>query len=180
MVGARGIRSKKLWEHQYREAYARTLEGKGVEWDGDDNVKHMCEQVKQAVVESAREVCGSVRVGERTQRVWWNDEIKAAIRRNELLVVSDEETKERCMEEYREEKRKVRRGVYQSKKKVNEHFGREMNEDVNGNRKLFWKEVSNVKGGELQQSKGWKWEAGTEGGRSEKDLEGVFFKICIV
>ena len=29
----------------------------------DNNVKHMWEQVKLAVVESAREVCGSVRVG---------------------------------------------------------------------------------------------------------------------
>ena len=38
-----------------------------------------------------------------------------------------------------------------------------MNEDVNGNMKLFWKELSNVKrreDGELQQNKGWKWEAG--------------------
>ena len=41
-----------------------------------------------------------------------------------------------------------------------------MNENMNGNRKLFWKE--------LQQSKGWKWEVGTRGGRSVKDLEGVF------
>ena len=38
-----------------------------------------------------------------------------------------------------------------------------MNGDVNGNRKLFWKEVSNKKGGELQHNKGWKWEVGTEG-----------------
>ena len=34
-----------------------------------------------------------------------------------------------------------------TKKKVNEQFGRKMNDDVNGNRKLFLKEVSNVKGG---------------------------------
>ena len=46
-----------------REGYARSFEGKGVEWDGDDNVEHMWEQVKRAMVESAREVCGSVRVG---------------------------------------------------------------------------------------------------------------------
>ena len=40
-----------------------------------------------------------------------------------------------------------------------------MNEDVNGNKKLFLK-VSNAKGGkvELQQSRGWKWEASTGGG----------------
>ena len=39
------------------------LRGKRVEGDGDDNVKHMWKQVKWAMVESAREVCGSVRVG---------------------------------------------------------------------------------------------------------------------
>ena len=37
--------------------------------------------------------------------------------------------------------------TYKSKKKLNEQFGRKMNEDVNGNMKLFWKEVSNAKGG---------------------------------
>ena len=46
-------------------------------------------------------------------------------------------TKERFIEAYREEKRKVKRCIIQSKKKVNEQFGRKMNEDVNGNRKFF-------------------------------------------
>ena len=41
VVGARRIRSKKLREYQYREGYSRSLEGKGVEWDGDNNVEHM-------------------------------------------------------------------------------------------------------------------------------------------
>ena len=35
------------------------------------------------------------------------------------------------------EKRKVKRCIYQSKKEIQEQFGRKMNEDVNGNRKLF-------------------------------------------
>ena len=50
-----------------------------------------------------------------------------------------------------------------------------MNEDVNRNRKLFRKEVSYAKGGkvELQQNKGWKWEAGTGGGQSERDLYNI-------
>ena len=51
------------------------------------------------------------------------------------------------MEAYREEKRKIKRCIYESKNKLNEQFGRKMNEDVNANKKLFWKEVSNVKGG---------------------------------
>ena len=44
----------------------------------------MWEQVKQAMVESARQVCFSVRVvGKNPKCVWWNNEIKAAIKRNE-------------------------------------------------------------------------------------------------
>ena len=41
VVGARRIRTEKLKEHQYREGYARSPEGKGVEWDGDNNFEHM-------------------------------------------------------------------------------------------------------------------------------------------
>ena len=47
--------------------------------------------------------------------MWWNDEIIAVVRRKEVLAASDEEAKERCMEMYREEKRKVKRCIYQSK-----------------------------------------------------------------
>ena len=47
-------------------------------------------------------------------------------------------------------KRKVKRCIYQNKKKVNEQFGRKMNEEVNGNRKLFWKEMSNAKGAKVE------------------------------
>ena len=63
VVGARSIRSEKPKEHQSTEEYARSLEGKGVEWDGNNNFEHIWEQVKRVMVESARKVCGSVRVG---------------------------------------------------------------------------------------------------------------------
>ena len=46
------------------------------------------------------------------------------------------------MEAYREEKRKVKRCIYQSKKEVNEQFGRKMNEEVKGK----WETV--LEGGE--------------------------------
>ena len=67
------------------------------------------------MVESARVVCGSVRVGGKTPKsVWWNDEIKAAVRSKEAtwnggVGSCDEKTKERCMEAYREETRKVKK-----------------------------------------------------------------------
>ena len=66
------------------------------------------------------------------------------------MAASDEWAKEICMEVYREDKRKVKKCIYQSKKKVNEQFGRKWNEDVNGNKKLFWKEVTKAKGGKVE------------------------------
>ena len=67
-----------------------------------------------------------------------------------MWAVSGEETKERCMKAYREKKRKVKRCIIQSEKKVNEQFGIKINEDVKGNRKLFWKKVSNAKRGKME------------------------------
>ena len=80
--------------------------------------------------------------------MWWNDEVKAAVRRKELLgrrfwqLVMKRQKKDVWK---RTEKKKVKRCIYRCKKKGNEQFGRKMNEHVNGNRKLFWKEVRNAK-----------------------------------
>ena len=40
--------------------------------------------------------------------------------------------------------------TYQSKKEVNEKFGRMMIQALYGNRKFFWKDVSKVKGGKVE------------------------------
>ena len=64
----------------------------------------MQEQLKRVMVESAREVCGSMKVGRKNLKsLWWNDEVKVVVRRKEtawkeMLADSDEEGKERCME----------------------------------------------------------------------------------
>ena len=78
--------------------------------------------------------------------------INAAVKRKEaawkeMFAASDERQKKMYGSV---RKGKVKRCIIQSKKKVIEQFGRKMDEDVNGNRKLFWKEVSNAKGGKVQ------------------------------
>ena len=91
----------------------------------------MLEQAKRTMVESA-----SMRLNESWEKnpksVWWNDEIKAEVRRKKpawkgVLAASDEETKQRCMEAYREKKKTIKRCIIQSKKKVNEQFVRKIN-----------------------------------------------------
>ena len=91
--------------------------------------------------------------GKNPKNVWWNDVVKSAVERKEVLGLRDEVAKDRCIEIYKEEKRKVKRCINQIRKEVNEQFGRKMHKDIYGNRKLFWKEVEWEKGGELQQNK---------------------------
>ena len=82
MDGDRRIRSEKLRQHQYREGYKKSLEGKGVGWDGDNIDEPMWEQLKRGMVESAREVCGSMRLGGKNPKsVWWNDDVIAVARK---------------------------------------------------------------------------------------------------
>ena len=64
----------------------------------------------------------------------------------------DEDAREMCLEVYKEEKRKVKRCIYHSKREVQEQSGRKMNQNMNGNRKLFWKDVSKANGGKVKNS----------------------------
>ena len=119
-------------------------------------------------------------MGEKPQSVGWNNEIKAAVRRKEtawkgVLATNDEETKERGMEAYREDTRKDKKCIIQSKKKVNEPFRREINEDVNGIRKLFWKEVSNEKRAKVESCSRVKDGSGRLAQREDEAR-----KICII
>ena len=70
----------------------------------------------------------------------------------EVLGVRDEDGRERCFEVYKEEKRKVKRSIYQIKKEVQKQFGRKLNQDVNGDWILLWKEVSKAKEGKVKNS----------------------------
>ena len=87
------------------------------------------------------------------------------------MAAGDEEAKERCMEA----KRKVKRCIYQRKKSLNEQFGRKVNEDVNGNMKLFWKEVINAKGGKVESCS-----RATDGNWMLAQEEDKARKICII
>ena len=73
------------------------------------------------------------------QRVWWNDQVKAAVKRKEdawkeMLGARDEDAREMCLEVYKEKKGKIKRCIYRSKEEVQEQFGRKMNQEVKGNR----------------------------------------------
>ena len=86
-------------------------------------------------------MCSSLQLGGGNPKsVWWNNQVKAAVKRKEVLGARDKDVRERCLKVYKAQKRKVKRCIYQSTNEFQERFGRKMNQDVNGYRKLFWKE----------------------------------------
>ncbi len=59
-----------------------------------------------------------------------------------------EEVKARRKSEYKKGKKKVRQLIEESKRRVDEEFGRKLSQNFSENKKLFWKEVKMVRGGE--------------------------------
>ena len=78
--------------------------------------------------------------------------VKATVERKEVLEARGNVEKDNCMEVYKEEKRKIKRCtiIFENKKEVNNRFERKMNEDVDGNKNLFLKEVSKMNGGKVE------------------------------
>ena len=80
--------------------------------------------------DSAREVCGSVKVrGKNPKNLWWNDMIKASVERRRLHRRRYMELQMRLQKadvwRFRKKRReKLKRCIYQSKKEVNEQFGK--------------------------------------------------------
>ena len=77
--------------------------------------------------------------------------VKDAAERNEaawreVLGTRDEVAKDRRMEVYKEERERLKGVFIRAKRKE----GRKMNQDLDGNRKLFWKEVTKIKGGKVE------------------------------
>ncbi len=58
-----------------------------------------------------------------------------------------EKVKARRKSEYKEWTKKVRELIEESKRKVDEEFARKLSQNFSENKKFFWKEVKNVRGG---------------------------------
>ncbi len=72
-----------------------------------------------------------------------------------------EGVKARRKSEYKESKKKVRELIEDSKRRVDEEFGRKLSQNFCENKKLFWKEVKKGEGwregwGCENEGRGWK------------------------
>ncbi len=117
--------------------------------------------------------------GEKKGNVWWPTEIKDAVKRKKRAYKKmlqrnlPKEVKVRRKSEYKEWKKRVRKMIKMSKRRVDEEFGRKLSQNFSENKKHFWKEVTKVRGGERS---GDVWMRGENGelGRGESELKGIW------
>ncbi len=111
------------------------------------SVNDVYDVFKGTMLEVADEVVGWRESGRRKKgNAWWTDEIKDAVERKNIAYkkmlqsILPEEVKARRKSQYKEWKKKVRELIDESKKRVDEEFGRKLSQIFNEN-KIFWKEV---------------------------------------
>ena len=140
---------------EYREKLAETWEGvKGREREG---VEAEWSLFKDGVLRCAKEVCGMKKIGGRRRKgsEWWNDEMNQVVAEKRRAFESwlrddNEQTRER----YREKKREVKRKVREEKRRADARWGRCVAENFAENKKMFWKEVKQMRreGGKKEET----------------------------
>ncbi len=115
--------------------------------------------------------------GKRKGNAWWTNEIKDAVEgkkkayKKMLQRNLPEELKARRKSEYKEWKKRVRELIEESKRRVNEEFGRKLSHNFSEN-KVFWKEVKKMRGGERSGDVRMRGEGGELVG-GESELKGI-------
>ena len=87
MKKVNGVRRNKsdMLREQCKEKYVRALETKIVKWNEASDIEHMWEQVKEVMVDSAREMCVTARMGRNNPRSeWWNYQLKVGVKGKKL------------------------------------------------------------------------------------------------
>ncbi|KAK3895740.1 hypothetical protein Pcinc_000663 [Petrolisthes cinctipes] len=178
----RQVASGRLNDSEYREVYGRrvgeVLEDARLSMGEGVGVNDMYEMFKTIVLKTAAEVVGykSQKRGKKGS-AWWLEEVKDTVKekrkayRRTLQRNVSEEVRERWKREYNVCKRQVKRMVSESKRRVDEEFGRKLSEKFKENKKLFWKEVKRERGEGKSGSLRMKREDGVTVSRSEEVKE---------
>ena len=132
---------------EYRGKLAEEWEGiKGSEWG---EVEREWELFKRGILRCAEETCGMRKVGGKRRKgsEWWNEEVKQVVAEKRKAFESwlrdgNEQTRGRYIEKKREVKRKVR----EVKRRSDDRWGRSVTENFAQNKKMFWKEVKELRG----------------------------------
>lgn len=148
------IRTYKLLEQESAIRYKNTLDKKCKnEQDEGRNVEELWNYFKNAVLETAKEICGITRkTNKNRQTAWWSEEIKTQVRikKRRWKDYINNRTPEKY-ELYKTERKKVKELVTMSKKQKWKEFGDKMERDSKNNQKLFYKTLKTLRTDKSQE-----------------------------
>jgi hypothetical protein len=151
------VKSEKLMNLELRSDYAKMvtgrLSGKRIEWEkkmGEGDVEWGYGVLSDTLKECAKEVCGMAKGGKkRESALWWNQSVEEVVKEKKRvylsMIAATGSERKRLYEVYKEQKRRVKVAVKESKAKVKEDFEKKMESDFESNKKLFWKWVKNTR-----------------------------------
>ena len=150
------IKSSILTKPEKAVEYQRRLseEWNAVRYSRVGEVEHEWKCLKEAMLGSALEVCGSKVVGlKKRANEWWDGRVRTAIEeKKQAYRMYRLERTERSKHRYKERKKKVKRLVKECKRQANEKLAASLTRNFHENKKLFWKEVNHMQRPKVEMS----------------------------
>ena len=118
------------------------------------NIEEIWTFFKEISIKVAREVCGTCRTNyHKKQTAWWNNDIREHIKlkKKKWKKYLNNRTADNY-EEYKKQRRIVKDVVAAEKRKSWEEFGKKIEEQSNGNQKLFYKVLKSIRKGKDKQT----------------------------
>lgn len=191
------IKVETLQDSDIRIAYAEQLGpllreeetdwGRKLEVSIEDAWTHL----RDSVVDSAESICGVTVLGRMRGDAWWNREVKEAVEKKKdayraVLAARGTLNENLRRDEYKIRKRECKEIVKRSKTNSLNEEERRMQEDFEGNKKLFWKWVKrarNSDNGKLSAIKDGDgdlvWETSQVAGRWKEYFEGIYGEVAV-
>lgn len=144
------IRTYKLKNKEVAKIYERAVSTKLEKVKRDTkkmNIEEKWKILKNSLVESATEVCGTSKTTiYKKQTSWWTDEIKQQVKNKKKQWLKYLSSKiEVNYQLYKEQRKTVKKLVKEAKEKSWEDFGTKLEKDSQGNQKLFYKVLKNLR-----------------------------------
>lgn len=116
--------------------------------DKEENLENLWRVFKKIIIETAKERCGILKVGNRRkQTAWWNQDIKleVKIKKQKWQVYLGAKTKE-TYDIYKRQRIKVKNMIKEAKENSWKAFGERMETNSKENQKLFYKTLKGMRG----------------------------------
>ena len=114
--------------------------------EGKRNSKHM--KLEISILNAANQTCGTIRNNSRTKQTsWWNQEIQTQIQTKKKLWKQylSKGKDNNYYQRYKEQRKRVEDMVIQAKQKSWEKFGATLEKNSEGNQKLLYRVLKNLR-----------------------------------